>query len=304
MFKRCTCIILVACGLFAPFSLAEVASSAKQPIPAPQAVKPKATPQPASETGTLINQLRNPDPAKQQDAIDRLKAIMAQPQEVNDDGRPKRPSVRVESRWLGWVLQGKHYDDVEVFAVYGIVNNPGDSLNVSAFQKSRTQAFLAAGRYDQALSAAKAYYNVSTMRDTEGAIDLLCVCLMNARPNDKGIARKFKAQQVALATTQPAEAVPAAEENILKSITVDAKPFEDTLKQITVSDYSNLIAKGNLLLLSDQTKEAKACFMAAGDLAFSEKQLSAVTECIARAIRAEAGAIGPANSFILSKQAK
>jgi hypothetical protein len=51
-------------------------------------------------------------------------------------------------------------------------------------------------------------------------------------------------------------------------------------------------------------KEANECFEASGDLARGEKPPSVVTASITRAIRAEAGAIAPANSCILAEQGR
>lgn len=279
-----------------------------QDKPIVTATQPAIKPAPKkSEADLLAEQIAGPDAAAQQAAVDRIKALLAEAPDTDDLGRPKAPKVKFNSKWTTALLKVRRYDDAEALAVQGILQAPSDSKQVAMLQKARVQALLASGKYDAALAAAKAYYNVCGMAETEGAIDLLSMTLINARPNDKGIARKFKAQQIAAATTQPSadpSITPPAEagENILKTIAVDAKPFEAELRKFDFDDYPNLIAKGNLLLLCDRAKEARENFEAAHDLAKGPPQLSAVTESIARAIRAEAGAIGPANSYILAQQ--
>jgi len=284
---------------------AQDALPAAEPVPAtkPAKVKP-ATPPVKTEREILTEQLASPDAAVQQAAVDRIKEMLAKPPEMDDDGQPKLATrAKLSPNWLPALMKAKRYDDVEIIALLGITTNAAESKAVSLIQKTRVQAFLNAGKHEAALSAAKAYYNVCGMAETEAAIDLLSLCLINARPTDKGIARKFKVQQIALATTQPTTA-PSTEigENILKSIPIDAKPFETAIKQINFSNYSNLVAKGNLLLLCDRAKEAKECFDSAADLAKGEKELIVITEGVARSLRAESGAIGPANSYIIAQQ--
>lgn len=277
------------------------------PTTKPAKVKP-ATPPVKTESAILTEQLSSADPAAQQAAIDRIKEMLSKPAEVDDDGVAKPASrARLSSAWLPALLKAKRFDDVESIAVQGMVHGAGELKLVSPAQKARVQAFLNTGKHNEALAAAKAYYNVCSMAETEGAIDLLSLCLINARSSEKGIARKFKVQQIALATTQPstmpsADAATDTGENILKSISVDAKTFEPAIKQITLSNYSNLVAKGNLLLLCDRAKEAKECFESAADLAKGEKEMMTITEGIARSIRAETGAIGPANAYIIAQQ--
>jgi hypothetical protein len=56
---------------------------------------------------------------------------------------------------------------------------------------------------------------------------------------------------------------------------------------------------GDLLLLADRPKEARAAFEKAYTLA-SDKDLATASESIARCMRAEDGSIGRANAWVLS----
>lgn len=300
--KRVSVLLFLVTVAVSPTWAQDQTAPGQPPAPTTKPAKPKSEPKTKTEAELLAEQIINPDHTIQQAAVDRIKALLAEPPDTDEMGRPKAPKVKFNSRWTTALLKSKRYIDAENLALQGILTAPMDSKQVAMLQKTRAQAFLASGKYDLAMAAAKAYYNVCGMAETEGAIDLVSLTLINARPDDKGIARRFMAQQIAAATTQPATMPADAGNNILKTITVDAKPFEEALKKFDFDDYQNLIAKGNLLLLGDRPKEARECFETAHDLAKGASQLSAVTEAIARAIRAEAGAIGPANSYILTQQ--
>ncbi len=270
--------------------------------PAPTTTRPK------SEIDVINDGLNSRDPAEQQAAVDRIKELIGDPQDIDDSGKPKPAKYTVQGKWLTSLMKAKRYDDVDAFAVNGILRAAGQTNVLADLQRTRIQSLMAAGKYDAALSAAKAYYNVCKMADTEAAIDFLCAALVKARTNEKGLAKKFKAQQIALAaapTTQPAgnTASPAGE-NLLKSITIDAKPFEASIADRSANDINGLLAKGNLYLLCDRAKEARECFESASEMATDPKQSAMMTESVARAIRAETGAIGPANAYILAQQGK
>jgi hypothetical protein len=91
-------------------------------------------------------------------------------------------------------------------------------------------------------------------------------------------------------------------ENILKSIKIDASPYEEVLARLPNStSFRDLMARGNLLLLADRPSDALASFELAYDLA-KHKDLAVATEGIARAIRAQDGSVGRANAYVVSLQ--
>jgi hypothetical protein len=182
---------------------------------------------------------------------------------------------------------------------------PLDWCNMLAFaplQKLRVQSLLAAGKPTDALSAAKVYYSIVPLNRTAEAINLVTLCLVSARPDDPGIARRFKRQQVVGASVQPS--TQSAEDlgaPVLAGITVDPKPFEAAIAQITLGQYSDFEAKGNLLLASGKAKEARQVFQQADALVPEGKEARSI-ENLARAIRADAGCVGPANAYILQRR--
>lgn len=265
-----------------------------------QAAKPRSKAE--AEADLLIQQLASPDIEIQNAAVARVNAILDTPSELDEKGEPVSKKALVHPRWLDSLLKVKRYDDVISIATRGMLLWPANSDRISGFQKVRVWALIASGKTDAALSASKTYYNVCTMKETASAIELVAACLRKAHPQEPAIAKTFSAQQVAGATTQPTTMPAAAALNILKTIPVDSSPFEGALKEFVFEDFSAMVGKGNVLLLCDRPKEAMECFEAAMVQAVNEAGLKVAVEGVARAIRAETGAIGPANNFILTQR--
>lgn len=204
-----------------------------------------------------------------------------------------------------------HLDsDVLDIATAAIPHRANQIIEIGQFQRARAEALLKTGKYDAALSAAKGYYNVCRLAETADAIDLLAACLVNARPDDAGVVRCLKSQQIAMATpldsaaTQPAAPAlqNAVELNVLGTIPSEGKLYDDAIAAITRMDYDTLMAKGNLLLLADRGDQAGQCFQTAADLAKDDKQLATAIEGVARAIRTAEQGVGGANAYIISLQ--
>jgi len=181
---------------------------------------------------------------------------------------------------------------------------PDNTKGVAFAQADRAKALLAAGKPQEALAAAKGYYNVCLLKDSANAINLVALCLAAARPDDKGIVKRFRAQQLAHsggdATTQPTTQ-PDLGEPIMPTIKVDAALYDDAIQAVAPTGVAKMLAKGNLLLLADRTKEARALMEQMSDMASAEDMATA-TEAVARAIRAEAGYVGPANKYIMEQR--
>lgn len=207
----------------------------------------------------------------------------------------------LRTRWLKAMIAGGRYEEAAELALTGILFQPQNTTNVQAFQDARVRALLTAGKKQEALSNAKSLFNVAPMNNTADAMLLVAECL---RANDPDSADRFREEQIAGATTRPVTTQPATQEAattsvVLAGIKVDPKPYEDAIAVQTGEDYNSLVALGNLLLLADKPKEAKAAFERAYAVA-PDTQLAQATEHIARAMKAEDGTIGRANSWILS----
>jgi len=308
-------------------------ANAQTPAPNPSNAveqKPKPAPRVKSEAELIEERLRSADAAVRAAAVEEIKVIAVERPGMLADNFPKR--------WAPALMQNEMDAEVESLALVALLAKPGDLMVVSDAQRVRTSAAMAQGRHDEALSLAKGLYNVTSLRGTEGAIDLVSECLAGARAKDEPrVVRRFKRQQVAGAsppvtgalpatmsvtptvsatpTTEPsmmADSTPTSAptmsveddlgENILKSIQVDPTPYEQALHRLSNStSFRDLMARGNLLLLSDRASEALVCFELAYDLA-KDKDLIVATEAIARAIRAQDGVVGRANAYIVSLQ--
>jgi len=232
------------------------------------------------------------------------------------------------------LLQNNRYDDVEQHAVGLIRDWSSSAYVVASAEKLRAQAFLAQKKYPEALSAARSYYDVARFGDSPDAINLLAQCLAVARRDDPRIAKRFKRQQLAWATgnppgdpttSQPAlqtasQTAPQSESQsasqsssgspsdspnaaslgppVLATIPPDSKPFEGAAEAIDPLDYHDFASRGNLFLLEGKAAEARDAFERAEGAAADNQEAEAI-ENVARAIRAQAGCVGPANAYIL-----
>jgi hypothetical protein len=269
-------------GLAISFAFAGVAKAQNK-----TAAKP-----PRSEADYTLQQLRG-DGEGSKTTLDRLRAMV-------DAGVPADP------RWLTALLQTGQHAEVEQLAVKGIINFATRDYSVAGVQRARVEAFLASEKYDDAVVAAKGYYNVAPLKDTEKAVNLVAQCLEKMHEGDLTTARRFKSQQVewSSATTKPVGTNAELGDNVLASIKVPAEPFSPAAQAITIQDFENQMAKGNLLLLADNGAGARKAFDAAEKLAATPREMTEAISGIARAIRAESGAIGPANAYILQQQQK
>lgn len=114
---------------------------------------------------------------------------------------PRKIRCEMQGRWLTPMLRAKAYDQIEKASLTGILDSQQDTVAVSGLQSARVQAFMAAGKYDKALDAAKAYFNVCQTDETEAAVNFLIDALANTRARqDLDIVRRFKLQQTAWAS--------------------------------------------------------------------------------------------------------
>jgi len=214
----------------------------------------------------------------------------------------KHTSTPGEKQAMEVLMDGKRYADLETIALSQIIKDPSHTECVALLEKMRSQAFLAAGDNASALSAAKAYYNVASLKDTADTIDVVSLCLAAAHSEDSAIVQRFKEQQVAWATAAPTTQPDSTlGDPILPTITLDSEPFDTAINNIALSDYKQFVGKGNLLLVSGRAAEAHEVFNKAVPIAPAAKAGEAV-ESVARAIRAESCCIAPANAYILSLQ--
>jgi predicted negative regulator of RcsB-dependent stress response len=230
------------------------------------------------------------DPGQIAGALDQLRSF----------GKPDDHRQRV----IDLLMQAKRYDDAEQMAVDLILAVPHASSFVALAEKFRFQAFIAQHNESAALSAARSYYDLADLKDSSDAINTLVLALALTRPDDPTIAKRFKKQQIAWASADPASQ-PAGSlgDPILATIPPDSKPYLGAAQKLQPLDFRQFEAKGNLLLLEGKPKEARDLFEQAEALAPDKLEAEAI-ENVARAIRDQAGCIAPANAYILQQRAQ
>jgi hypothetical protein len=199
------------------------------------------------------------------------------------------------------LIASKRWDEVDDLANFILQNLVTDFRALEAAMAARVRVLQAQNQTAEALAAAKSYFNICSMESTADAILLVAECLIPARPDDRLAYEKFKEEQVAGASTQPA--TQPRRSSMLNGIKVDPKVYDELLKQYPGEDYGSLLARGNLHLLADRPQLAKPIFERMYALA-TPGYLPEASECIARCMKAEDGTIGRANAWVLSIRPK
>ena len=203
-----------------------------------------------------------------------------------------------EGHWLKKLMNAERYDNVVRLTQEATLALPRDVSLVEYLQSYRVRALLKMGKPQEALAAAKGLFNVCRMKNTADELLLIVDCLKAAYPGDAAIIDRLRDEQIAGAElSQPSALI--SQPSVLAGIKIDGTPYDAALQQYAGEDYGNLVSRGNLLLLADRPKEARAAFEKAYALA-SDKDLATASESIARRMRAEDGTIGRANAWVLS----
>jgi hypothetical protein len=176
----------------------------------------------------------------------------------------------------------------------------------------RIKALLVLNKPQEALEAAKSYYNVCALNQTERAVQLVGLCLNECHPNDAGapgesIADQFRHEQAVEskigvgAATEPSDASPAG--LMLKSISVDAKLYDDGLTEFERRSrrFADRVAYANLLLVADKADQAEAIFRELLGSARNQDQINQAYDGVARSLRAEDGNLARANAYLRGK---
>jgi hypothetical protein len=212
---------------------------------------------------------------------------------------PLHAPTQLRDEWMKPLLAAKMYPEADDLALAAILARPRVSPLVASLQKSRVTALTASGRKEEALAAAKSYYNVAMMRDTKESIVLLRNALAAARGD--AVAEHFISEQADGANAAAGSATRPIS-SVLASVKVDAGPYKKAIAaRQTGKSYDLLVERGNLLLLADRTPEAEAAFAEAFDIATQGREtLAAAIENHARAMRAADGTVARANAWIIS----
>lgn len=270
----------------APMKAAATVDVARTTAPkdlVPQKTAPKVDP--------FTLSLRSDEAAEQQKGVDGIKALFARD--------PAKAIDRFKQEWLGLLLTTRHYQEVVDLSLLVELGSVGDMQTLEQMQRARVRALIALGKPEEALSNAKSYYNVASMKGTAEAIMAVVQCLNITPSADSNRLDRFKAQQLLSSNSVAALKELAGGPSVLGSIRVSAEPYSDTLCNYGGEDFANLTARGNLLLLADRTREAGDVFERAYVVA-DDHQVNLASENIARAMKAVDGNISRANEWVLS----
>jgi hypothetical protein len=242
----------------------------------------------------VTDELNSNDPAQIDQAIGQIEFWISGGHVPKDLGRS----------WLGAMIKDQRYQDAADAALNGSLAQPNIG-NISLCMPWRIKALLAMGKSQEALQAAKSYYNVCYMKNTNDAINLVAQCLVVCHPENTEIVREFRIEQSGAGAnnadsgTQPAP--------MLQSVTVDAASYNDAInkwnaKSTVSGKFYDYFPYANLLLLADRGQDAQKVFTQLYQLATTQDELNDAAEGIARSMRAEDGTVFRANAWLLSLQ--
>lgn len=228
---------------------------------------------PAEETAAMDTDMAGTDAAAKAAATEKLKGWV-------------KGGYVSDHLWRNWVpaLQkdGKN-EDAAALCLDGFLHRP-DPAAAYTLLTFRYQALTALGKNEDALAAAKSYFNVVQMTQTQRGLDAIIGLLPKVHPEDPAIVQKFRAEQADAAAGRP-----APETSIMKSIKIDATIYEDALKEYKAkTDVRGKISYGDLLLAADKGEEAEKVFREVYTVA-TATDLTNAAEGIAKALRAQDG---------------
>jgi hypothetical protein len=206
----------------------------------------------------ITQQLNSTDPSQIQQAV---AAISERIHVLNPhDRRIALLGLTREAHWLKKLMNAERYQDVVHLTVEATVLLPSDVSLVEYLQSYRVQALLKLGRPQEALAAAKGQFNVCRMRSTADNLLLLVDCLKAAHPGEEAIIERFRQEQMAGAELSKSSAG-GSQPSVLAGIKINGTPYAAAIQQSTMAtNHESLTSLGNLLLLSDRPKEARAAF--------------------------------------------
>jgi hypothetical protein len=215
--------------------------------------------------------------------------------------------ISARYRWVEALVDVGRHPEAIALCEAGIRRLPNATTHVEAFQRHRVKCLLALGRSEEALGHAKLYYNVCTMRSAADAMTLIVDCLRAARPDRPELVRRFMEEQVA-GSTVTRDAPAAGRTSVLEGIEIPAdarKEYSaraDARLNAPPGELAGRLTLGNYLLLADRCAEAREVFAESYPLIDGGYWFKDATEAVARALKAEDGAIGRANAWVLAQR--
>lgn len=238
---------------------------------------------------SVRNDLISSDPKIHARGLADLKALLT------DDPRGA-PTGIYRLHIPGYLVERGDFADAADLCLDCINGQPDRVDRLEYFFDIRVKALLALGKNVEALSAAKSYYNVASIKSTPKVIDTVSQCLAAAYPDDPGMARRFTLQQFAGASSLSAdEATAALGRPVLAMVKVDSTLY--TGRGLSGRNRTGQsIGHANVLLLADHPDEALDMLTALCKSTVEATQVEA-KEGVARALKAQSGSVAPANAY-------
>ena len=199
---------------------------------------------------------------------------------------------------------GRHGEVVALSEAF-IVAFPQFHQTASQLLGWRARSFSSLGDHARALSSAKAGFCVAGMEGVSPAIEVLEACLVASDPSavralgipgcgtGPDAARKLKLDLIADLNAE----APTGGVSVYERIRVNEPWVEPALSDRSGDWYGHRLERGNLLLIAGRPDAAMEELQAAYEIG-PEDQLAAMTESIARAMKAQDGGVRRCNAWL------
>lgn len=235
------------------------------------------------------------------EAVAEAKSLIARPGASGDHA-----CMAARYRWVEALMSVKRYDAALDVIAAAFDRVPNATTHLDPLQRFRVRCLLSLGRNEEALGHAKIYYNLCQMQNSSAAMELIVECLRAARPDRPDLVKKFIEEQVAGAVVT--REAPLKRTSVLDGIKIPedvrrrASDKADARRDVPPHRVESRLTLGNYLLMADRTVEAREVFLETYPLIEDGFWFKDATEAVARALKAEDGAVGRANAWVLAQR--
>ena len=253
-----------------------------------------------SDTYVYVDALiNNTDADARKKGVDEITKLL-----TNKDSRVRSAVAdRFVSTWMPAMIRSGQTDEFIALSVPALIAHAQSTDNCEAILIQRARTLLAAKKTEEALAEAKAYYNVCSIDRMGRCIDFVSEMLKAARPDDKGIVRRFKLEQATL-PDDPGLDDKDKTETVLQSIKITTTEYDKSIEDAKSGSFDELKALGNMLLIAGQCKDGRKIMERAYSTAKEIGRKNEACNMIARAYKAEQGTPTRAKEWMAAAKAK
>jgi hypothetical protein len=201
---------------------------------------------------------------------------------------------RITYSCLPLMIQDGHDASAAKLARENILRHPGLMGWIGVWQQERVEALLAEGKVNKALRNAKSLFDVCLLGQTRTALLLLEEGLEKAYPHGGKLIRLFIDEQMAGARKAGVSC------KVLTLIKINAKPYEQALRNIHGTSQLALHEKENLLLLAGHVRRALRTAKLAAALNTNIRGYLGDAADVAQAMKAVDSTVYRANKHMLA----